>query len=92
MQSITRKLMIFAAADCTIKIWDAKTGVLVYNLEGHLAGISTITWNPDSTVLASGSDDKSIRLWDIKTVRPSSRVTHLHSADVRPRANVYRHH
>lgn len=56
------------AADCTIKIWDAATGSLLHTLEGHLGGISTITWNPDSTVLASGSDDKSIRLWDIKTV------------------------
>ena len=38
------------------------------SLEGHLAGISTIAWSPDSKSLASGSDDKSIRLWDVSTV------------------------
>lgn len=58
------------SADCTIKIWDARTGKLEHTLEGHLAGISTIAWSPDSKVLASGSDDKSIRLWDVSTGLP----------------------
>ena len=56
------------AADATIKIWDSATGKHVQTLEGHLAGISTIAWGPDSKMLASGSDDKSIRLWHVPTV------------------------
>ena len=32
-----------------------------------MAGINTIAWTPDSKVIASGSDDKIIRLWDIAT-------------------------
>jgi COMPASS component SWD3 len=39
-------------------------------LESHLAGISTIAWSPDSQTLASGSDDKTIRLWDRATGKP----------------------
>ena len=53
-----------AAADGTIKVWDAQTGKLQNTLEGHLAGISAISWSPDSQIIASGSDDKNIRLWD----------------------------
>lgn len=68
---------IHAAADATIKIWDTKSGRLEHTLEGHLAGISTIAWSPDSTLLASGSDDKSIRLWDVEKVRHP-----LHSASL----------
>ena len=57
------------AADATIRIWETATGKHLHTLEGHLAGISTIAWSPDSQTLASGSDDKSIRLWDVSTVR-----------------------
>lgn len=41
----------------------------MHTLSGHLAGISTLSWSPDSRTLASGSDDKSIRLWDATTGR-----------------------
>ncbi|KAL9615212.1 MAG: hypothetical protein Q9167_000306 [Letrouitia subvulpina] len=50
-----------------VKIWDASTGKPLHTLEGHLAGISSIAWSPDSKILASGSDDKSIRLWNVST-------------------------
>ena len=59
------------AADATTRIWDTTTGKHINTLEGHLAGISTIAWSPDSKSLASGSDDKSIRLWDVSTVGPA---------------------
>lgn len=58
------------AADGTIKIWDATTGMHMRTLEGHLAGVSTIAWSPDSNAIASGSDDKTIRLWHRATGKP----------------------
>ncbi|KAJ5605698.1 hypothetical protein N7510_008479 [Penicillium lagena] len=59
-------------ADRTVKVWDTLTGKLLFNFEGHLAGVSAIAWNPDNT-LASGSDDKTIRLWDVSTGRAHPR-------------------
>lgn len=56
------------AADATIKIWESSSGKHSQTLQGHLAGISTIAWSPDSKTIASGSDDKAIRLWDVITV------------------------
>jgi len=58
------------AADATIKIWSAQTGAHIHTLTGHLAGINTISWSPSSTLLASGSDDKVIRLWHTTTGKP----------------------
>lgn len=52
------------------RIWDTASGKCIGILEGHLAGISTLAWSPDGKTIASGSDDKSIRLWDVSTGKP----------------------
>jgi COMPASS component SWD3 len=62
-------------------------------LEGHLAGISTITWSLDSKILASGSDDKSIRLWDTRTglAHPTPLLGHhnyVYSIAFSPKGNM----
>lgn len=59
------------AADKLVKIWDADNGEIVHTLEGHTEGISDIAWSPDGEFLASASDDKTIRLWSLESVRNS---------------------
>jgi COMPASS component SWD3 len=82
-----------ASADCTIKVWDARTGKLEHTLEGHLAGVSTIAWSHDSKILASGSDDKSIRLWNVSTgmAHPTPFIGHhnyVYSIAFSPKGNM----
>ncbi|KAJ6262618.1 Beta-TrCP [Drechslerella dactyloides] len=56
------------AADKTLRVWDAKTGELEQIFEAHTAGVSDVAWSPDSKTLATASDDKTIRLWELKSV------------------------
>ena len=46
-----------------------KRGRVCMELAGHTHGVSDVAWARDSRLLASASDDKSVRLWDTETVR-----------------------
>jgi len=41
--------------------------ILRCKLDGHRGSITHFTWSPDGKVLASGSVDRTIRLWDAQT-------------------------
>jgi WD40 repeat protein len=36
-------------------------------LEGHKQQVFSVSYSPDGKTLASGSQDKTIKLWDVKT-------------------------
>ena len=62
-------------------LWDLETGQQVANtreevnntqrllkiFEGHKDEVNSISFSPDGSILASGSDDNTIRLWDVAT-------------------------
>jgi WD40 repeat protein len=50
-------------------IWDATNGAHVRTLEGHTEGVNDITWSSDPMYLASGSDDYSVKIWNVQRVR-----------------------
>ena len=58
-----------SANDAMVKIWSPMTGELIRTLAGHTKGNSDIAWASDSVHLASASDDKTIRIWDVENVR-----------------------
>mmetsp|Transcript_18838 Transcript_18838/g.27855 ORF Transcript_18838/g.27855 Transcript_18838/m.27855 type:complete len:437 (-) Transcript_18838:133-1443(-) len=61
-----------------IKLVDIRTGAASHSLTGHDRGIATLQWCPKSDViLASGSHDGTIRLWDVRKAGSHSTVTIL---------------
>ncbi|KIO30953.1 hypothetical protein M407DRAFT_68604, partial [Tulasnella calospora MUT 4182] len=76
------KLLTSESDDQTIRLWDAKTGALIQKslshhddqinkpLRGHDGLVLSVAFSLDGKLLASGSNDQTIRLWDAKTGAP----------------------
>jgi WD40 repeat protein len=60
-----------AAVPGIIQLWgkDTQSASLIASLKGHAGAIESIAFSPDSTLLATGSEDGTTRLWDARDSR-----------------------
>ena len=49
------------------QVWDANNGELIYTLRGHATEIVCLSFNPQSTIIATGSMDSTAKLWDVES-------------------------
>jgi WD40 repeat protein len=58
-----------SADDKTITITDAQTQKALARLQGHTAKVTALAVSPDGKLLASGSQDKTVAVWDMASGR-----------------------
>ena len=54
-----------SAGDKTVILWNVETGKMVNKLEGHTRFVTSCAFSPDNSLLATGSNDKSVIVWMI---------------------------
>lgn len=60
------KQLVSGGADKTVKVWEVSTGEVLHTLTGHkdeITSIAVTTLMDNISVIASGSQDKMIKLW-----------------------------
>ncbi|EAW13166.1 WD repeat-containing protein [Aspergillus clavatus NRRL 1] len=59
--------MVSAALDDTVRVWDLNTGRCMGFLEGHNASVRCL--QVEDNIVATGSMDASVKLWDLSRAR-----------------------
>ena len=64
-----------STGDKTVGLWDVVSGQKKATLIGHTSDVNSVSFSPEGTTLASGSDDGTILLWDMAPyITPSAQV------------------
>jgi WD40 repeat protein/predicted Ser/Thr protein kinase len=67
--------VISGSRDKEIKVWNLRSGELLYTLTGHKGSVLSITISSDGKTLFSGSEDKTVKVWDLTTQQEINTIT-----------------
>lgn len=68
-----RDMLATGCGDGIVRVFDVSNpkSPAIHTLKGHTSKVFNIVWHPHfNYIFASTSDDKTIRVWDIKIVTP----------------------
>ena len=74
-------------------MWDLRLGRSIVTLQGHVKAVLALDWSPTGYLLASGSEDHTCRIWDLRTRRCLYTLPCHQSlvSQVRPAAAMHAH-
>ena len=73
----SRRLAFSCGNSVRLLCHERKVGFCLINtFDEHTSCVNSVTWSPDSTKIASGSDDCTVKVWDIEAVGGSWHTAH----------------
>jgi tetratricopeptide (TPR) repeat protein len=62
------RVAVSGSDDCTVRIWELRSGACLHTLTGHGKGLSEVSLSPDGRIAVSGDDDV-VRVWNVSAGR-----------------------
>lgn len=60
---------LVSASGTKVNVWDVATATKIRTLEGHTDSVNAVAFSHNGKMIASGSNDNTLRLWDAATGR-----------------------
>ncbi len=76
-----RWLASASIGDTSVKLWDV-TSLQLRTLRGHTRPVNCVAFSPDGRWLASGSNDRTIKIWDVEAGREADKLRGGHTDDI----------
>ncbi|THU80992.1 WD40 repeat-like protein [Dendrothele bispora CBS 962.96] len=57
--------VVSGSDDKTVKIWNAETGNMEFELKGHTGSVNSVAFSQDGRRVVSGSNDETVRIWNV---------------------------
>ncbi|KAG5899556.1 hypothetical protein JTB14_008240 [Gonioctena quinquepunctata] len=67
--SETGNTFVSGSCDKMVLIWDMRSGQCVQSFEGHESDVNSVKFHPSGDAVATGSDDATCRLFDLRADR-----------------------
>ncbi|KAF1982315.1 WD repeat protein [Aulographum hederae CBS 113979] len=74
--------MVSGSGDNHARIWDCETGTPLATLKGHTGWVGACSYSPEGDIIATGSQDKTVRLWESKKGKPVGHPMTGHTRNV----------
>lgn len=71
-----------STTDFSVYVWSLQTGKLLDVLDGHEGPVTSLKFSPQNPQLATGSWDKSVKIWELYAGANAAVESMGHSADV----------
>eukprot|EP01112_Ceratiomyxa_fruticulosa_P022460 TRINITY_DN8219_c0_g1_i1.p1 TRINITY_DN8219_c0_g1~~TRINITY_DN8219_c0_g1_i1.p1 ORF type:complete len:585 (-),score=79.76 TRINITY_DN8219_c0_g1_i1:241-1995(-) len=70
-------LVLFSSTDCSFRLWDTRLGQgqghiqqqLPTSPDSHQDVVTSATFSSDANLIVSGSDDRTVKVWDIRNLK-----------------------